>query len=646
MREQELLELRKARELLDEERENLRASKEKELPPIKPPRPASTTAGSSDRKISNAAPKPVDYDWFEFFLNCGVDVSNCQRYTINFEREQISEETLPDIQPSILRTLGLREGDIIRVMKYLDQKYGRENTSVPSTSGGLFSEPDGSLKVSQTGGGTQKTGSLPEKLLPQQPAASGLQVSGAQDDDAWTVRPAAKSEATLPHQTSEFTGSMQDLLDLQPLEPKKTASSVPQPNIKDLEPVKTGSSRNGASLQQDKTGASLAPLDPFKTGGHNMLPMATGGFVMVPVSTGGLVPLQRTGGVFMPQTTFGLQPTGTILPVQKTGNGLVPVNTGGLLPQTTFGLQGTTGSMSLQRTGGLLPLQQTQLTGSILPQMTSGGLTGPQSTGGAFSVPQTSFGTQGLNNTTPMPLIGGTVPLQRTGGMAPNGMQGFGLQSVVPQTSFGGQATGVMNMPSHIGLGNNYTGGANMMPATSFNNNMTGGPNLMPATSFGGQMTGGMPMMPQQTFNMPQNNTAGYNGMSQTTFNAGVMPQNTFNTAGGLSSQMTSGMMPTFGPQRTGGFQPQSQFGLNLQRTGGVSSMPQSTFNTGGAIQSHMGGAHTGGINDLNNMFQNTSISQPALQSQPTGFGFGNGPQPQQRQANIFNASADNPFGF
>ena len=148
---------------------------------------------------------------------------------------------------------------------------------------------------------------------------------------------------------------MQDLLDLQPLEPKKTAATttatsdtpIPAPNLKDLESVKTGaSSKDGNMLDPTKTGASLVPLDPFKTGGHNILPMSTGGFVVMPMATGGLIPLQRTGGVVVPQTTFGIQPTGGILPVQKTSGGLIPASTtGGLLPQTTFGMQPTGGLM-------------------------------------------------------------------------------------------------------------------------------------------------------------------------------------------------------------------------------------------------------------------------------------------------------------
>ena len=582
LREQELQELRRARDLLDKERETLRSAQEKELPPIKPPRPTLASQGSSRSSPSSSKPqkqqaKQPDYDWFEFFLNCGVDVNNCQRYTINFEREQIAEEILPDIQPSLLRTLGLREGDIIRVMKFLDKKFGRDSQpqqdSATSANGGMFSEPDGSLKVNNST--SPAGGTVTGQLLAQNTAPTS---STTQDDEAWTVRPAAKSETSLPQPRSQFTGSMQDLLDLQPLEPKKTAATtttttttsdtpIPAPNLKDLESVKTGaSSKDGKMLDPTKTGASLVPLDPFKTGGHNILPMSTGGFVVMPMATGGLIPLQRTGGVVVPQTTFGIQPTGGILPVQKTSGGLIPASTtGGLLPQTTFGMQPTGGLM--------MPLQRT---------------------GGAISLPQTSFGNQ------------------MTGGA-----------NMMPQTSFGGQITGGANMMAQPSFGNQMTGGANMMPQTSFGNQMTGGANMMPQASFGNQMTGGF--------------------TQQATTGGPIMPLQ--RTGGAMSLTQTS-----FGAQATGGFQPQSQFGLTLQKTGGVTPLPQTSFSTGGPLQQPINNFNTN-ANGLTNMLQNTSISQQPLQpqqlqSQPTGFGFGNGPAQQPKQANLYNATADNPFGF
>ncbi|SCU87507.1 LAMI_0D06326g1_1 [Lachancea mirantina] len=622
LRERELEELRKARDLLDKERASMKAARDKDLPPIKPPRPNQSSSGTNIASLGppKSESKNPDYDWFEFFLNCGVDVNNCQRYAINFEREQIAEEILPDIQPSLLRTLGLREGDIIRVMKFLDQKFGREKNEALATGGGLFSESNGALKVSRTG----DTTGLAQNLLPQQLGVPNT----SQEDDAWTVKPAVSSATATLKPNSEFSGSMQDLLDLQPLEPKKTAASAqqisaPQPNLQSLESVKTGNSiRQQEPLLMDRTGASIAPLDPFKTGGNNLLPMATGGFVMVPVATGGLIPFQRTGGLAMPQTTFGMQPTGTILPVQKTGSGLVPVNTGGFLPQTTFGMQNTGGPMQLQTTGGALPSQPRflggQSTGGFMP---SSNVMPVQNTAGLMPLPQTSFN-QPASSFMQQNMTG-SLPLQRTGGgmnfaQAPTGFQQTGTANFVP-SQFTGGMTGV-----NMGV-----------PQTSFNSQISNVTGNYPLNTFGSQMTGG----------------ANY-GNALNTHATGGMAQGNFNAYGPINTgiQMTGGGNPSLmlGGQQTGGFQPQSQFGLNLQRTGGMNtSFPQTSFNYNSQVPANtLGNNLTGGVNQINNMMQNTSLSQAPLQTQPTGFGFGNGPQPQGRQANLYNASADNPFGF
>ncbi|CAO1618113.1 unnamed protein product [Parajaminaea phylloscopi] len=86
------------------------------------------------RRRSEAARGPRrNIDWFEFFLAAGVDVHDCTRYASAFERDNIDDTVLADMEPSVLRSLGLREGDNIRVMKYIEKKYkGRRST--PSTS--------------------------------------------------------------------------------------------------------------------------------------------------------------------------------------------------------------------------------------------------------------------------------------------------------------------------------------------------------------------------------------------------------------------------------------------------------------------------------------------------------------------------------
>ncbi|QLL32924.1 hypothetical protein HG536_0D04460 [Torulaspora globosa] len=655
LRERELEELRKARDLLDQERAKLQ---ERDLaPPAKPPRPMSqpasqqTPTASTESKVSASSTEvKQNYDWFEFFLNCGVDVSNCQRYTINFERENITEDMMKDINPAMLRTLGLREGDIVRVNKYLDQKFGRD--SQPQSAGGLFSKPDGSLLVPPAQGNAAVGPTVAQQLLPQHTAPA--QAVTTADDDAWTVKPAVKSEINLSSTKAEFTGSMQDLLDLQPLEPKqKPVTPAPEPKIKDLEPVKTGNnSQTQAGLSSVPTGGTtLIPLDPFKTGGHNLLPMATG-FVMMPIATGGLMSMQRTGGIAVPQTTFGTVGAGNVLQPQRTSGGLIPISTtGGIMPQTSFGVPAINNVLPLQRTGGYLATSTTggminvPPLGSVLPlQKTATGLL-PVNTTGGFAVPQST---------------GGMMPLQRTGGG-------------IPQTSFG-----FPNQP--LGTGN-------AMPATSFNNrpqlmatgNMTGGMNMLPQTTFGTQITGGANMMPQvnpaiqpsfpsfagngmmSQNSFPNNNmTTGANfvpgtnvpanyAVPQTSFGSqtvGNAPQTSFGGAqltGGIMPMQRIGGLPITQqfPQMTGGFQQNGQ--LNIQGAQ-YTGQPLSQFSNG----------FNSGLNNITQGLQNASLSQQPLQTQPTGFGFGNGPeqqgqqQPQQqsRQANLFNATADNPFGF
>ena len=69
--------------------------------------------------------KRIEYDWYSFFLESGVDYNVAQRYARAFEQDQMDESVLPDINEGTLRTLGVREGDILRIMKRLDEKFGR-----------------------------------------------------------------------------------------------------------------------------------------------------------------------------------------------------------------------------------------------------------------------------------------------------------------------------------------------------------------------------------------------------------------------------------------------------------------------------------------------------------------------------------------
>ncbi|TDZ19694.1 Actin cytoskeleton-regulatory complex protein sla1 [Colletotrichum orbiculare MAFF 240422] len=93
-----------------------------------------------------------EYDWFQFFLSCDVAVGLCERYAQAFSKDSMDESVLPDVDATVLRNLGLREGDILKVMRTLDQKFGRVRDGNKAgdgdagSSGGLFSGPGGALR--------------------------------------------------------------------------------------------------------------------------------------------------------------------------------------------------------------------------------------------------------------------------------------------------------------------------------------------------------------------------------------------------------------------------------------------------------------------------------------------------------------------
>ncbi|KIK48839.1 hypothetical protein CY34DRAFT_797622 [Suillus luteus UH-Slu-Lm8-n1] len=202
------------------------------------------------RATTSAQPKKPQTDWFEFFLNAGCDIDDCTRYAASFERDKIDEAILPDTTESTMRSLGLREGDIIRVTKHIQQKFakpkkdttqeqlirdeelarqlqeeenGTRSKGSSSPAPNLFAGPGGVLKnntqrrgrpqpskslpppsvdlnaISTASDQIKRTGSplvmSPATLTPVQPpqrSSSTVPVSSGFEDDAWTNRPGSK----------------------------------------------------------------------------------------------------------------------------------------------------------------------------------------------------------------------------------------------------------------------------------------------------------------------------------------------------------------------------------------------------------------------------------------------------------------------
>ncbi|KAI9787387.1 MAG: cytoskeletal protein binding protein [Peltula sp. TS41687] len=252
-------------------------------------------------------------DWFDFFLKCGVPANLCVRYATSFSKDSMDESVLPDVGPDVLRTLGLKEGDILKVMKYLDNLYGRtgpnrakrnvsfggtevfgkdegnKDTRTGSTSestGGLFAGPGGALRNNTRKGrpapAVQTKDVIDPKVFEKGAEAGSKAVNRAQsnispetvapppvkkdavgfDDDAWSVKPAREQRAT--RQASIVASS-------------STAASQPsQPVLSDtmkelsllsppLQPTVTHTTGAQQAVQPQTTGLSSA-LPPALTG--------------------------------------------------------------------------------------------------------------------------------------------------------------------------------------------------------------------------------------------------------------------------------------------------------------------------------------------------------------------------------------------
>lgn len=242
-------------------------------------------ARSSSEGKSGATFQQSDYDWFDFFLKAGVGPHQCERYAQNFTKDSMDESILPDITPENLRTLGLKEGDILRVMRYLDNMFGRtgnksklRNVSFGGEevmgngeeSGGLFAGPGGALRnntrKSRPAPAVQTNDVVDPKVFEQKDtakpdnppssstpppasaaAAGDKPVQKGFDDDAWEVKtpkqpaapatavssppPAAAPAATGSSAQPSITGAMADLSLLQaPLQPTPAQpTSAPAP---------------------------------------------------------------------------------------------------------------------------------------------------------------------------------------------------------------------------------------------------------------------------------------------------------------------------------------------------------------------------------------------------------------------------------
>lgn len=127
-----------------------------------PSKNSSNRESASSKVGASVEPAKPDYDWFQFFLSCDVAVGLCERYAQAFAKDSMDESVLPDVDASVLRNLGLREGDIIKVTRYLDKKYGRDGKKKGVSFSGDDDDGSGVSSRDQAG----HSGIILEKVVP------------------------------------------------------------------------------------------------------------------------------------------------------------------------------------------------------------------------------------------------------------------------------------------------------------------------------------------------------------------------------------------------------------------------------------------------------------------------------------------------
>ena len=275
---------------------------------------------TSDRPSPKPSPqkKGPTIDWFEFFLNAGCDVDDCTRYASAFERDKIDEAILPDITEGTMRSLGLREGDIIRVKKAIEQRKPQtadpkeeqlrkdealarqlqaeengSNLKTRSPAPNLFAGQNGELKnmrrgrpqpskslppanvdlqsISTASDVIQRTGSpmiaSPEAIqqsssspaqLPSKAPTAAPTVSGF-DDDAWTNRPSStKPTAPTPPALAPRAPSAPPA---PPAPPAPVAAAAPAPPTVAVSPppVRAASAAPTATIQETSANPAKGP---------------------------------------------------------------------------------------------------------------------------------------------------------------------------------------------------------------------------------------------------------------------------------------------------------------------------------------------------------------------------------------------------
>lgn len=234
-------------------------------------RPVSTTVDPPARtaRSSRPDPQPKKYvDWFEFFLNAGCDMDDCTRYGNAFEKDKIDDSILPDMRPDTLRALGLREGDIIRVMKAIEKGNwtAKSPGDEPRVKDQIRADEEYAQRVQAAELAGQKPPPPPGPLPQKRPVAPAPNIfsgpGGVLKDNTRRGRPTAATRSASINVDEDRLASASDQLRSSPTV-TTPGGRTPSPNLLDIS--SSSSATKGHSFEDDAwtvRPSSTNPISP------------------------------------------------------------------------------------------------------------------------------------------------------------------------------------------------------------------------------------------------------------------------------------------------------------------------------------------------------------------------------------------------
>lgn len=353
-------------------------------------------------------PRKPRFDWFAFFLEAGCAMDDCTRYAANFERDRIDETLLPDLEASTLRSLGLKEGDVLRVRKEIqvrfakktpeqeaqikqDEEYARQlqeyersggKGPIPQPPPGLFTGPNGKLanntrrgrperkgtdtvdpsaiaavgdQLSKMNTGGSSSASAPIRSpspppqptpQPEKPATAPL-IAGF-DDDAWTIKPSTSKPASPAPPSAPAPPPLPAVVNGNKTGTASSGTDSLLAQIQSLRPAQTGMSSNNTGGSSDRFNSLATPAQQ-----QQMQQQPTGYNNSAAYGLG----QQGTGQSMAQMMNNPNGPRGPLAPVPSNEgllNPLQPSQTGMFVP--TRGSPQPQGGMMPQQTGyGMMP---------------------------------------------------------------------------------------------------------------------------------------------------------------------------------------------------------------------------------------------------------------------------------------------------